>query len=107
MCRVERWSVRTLRHKIGHVLFERTAVSRKPDALIAEDIAALREEDGLTPDMVFRDPCFLDFRGRTGHHVEKDVEEAILRELEAIILELGTDFAFVARQTRITVDYER
>lgn len=106
MCRVERWNVRTLRHKIGHLLFERTAVSKKPDALIAEDIAALREEDELTPDMVFRDPYFLDFLGLTGHHVEKDVEDAILRELEAFILELGTDFAFVARQKRITVDNE-
>ena len=106
MCRVERWSVRTLRHKVGHLLFERTAIAKKPAALIAQDIAALRDEDRLTPDMVFRDPYFLDFLGLTGHHLEKDVEDAILRELEAFILELGTDFAFVARQKRITVDGE-
>ncbi len=106
MCRVERWSVRTLRYKIGHLLFERTAVAKKPDELIAVDIAALRDEDRLTPDMVFRDPYFLDFLGLSGFHLEKDVEEAILRELEAFILELGTDFAFVARQKRITVDNE-
>ena len=106
LCRAERWSVRTLRHKIGHLLYERTAVAKKPDAVIAQDIAALRDEDRLTPDMVFRDPYFLDFLGLTGHHVENDVEEAILRELEAFILELGTDFAFVARQKRITVDSE-
>lgn len=104
MCRVERWSVRTLRHKIGHLLFERTAVAKKPDELIADDIAALRDEDRLTPDMVFRDPYFLDFLGLRGFHSEKDVEAAILRELEAFILELGTDFAFVARQKRITID---
>ncbi len=106
LCRVERWSVRTLRHKIGHLLYERTAVSRKPDVLIAKDIAALRDDDRLTPDMVFRDPYFLDFLGLSGQHVEQDVEDAILRELEAFILELGTDFAFVARQKRITVDNE-
>ena len=106
MCRIERWSVRTLRHKIGHLLFERTAVAKKPDVLIKQDIAALRDEDRLTPDMVFRDPYFLNFLGLTGHHVEKDVEDAILRELEAFILELGTDFAFVARQKRISVDNE-
>lgn len=106
MCRVERWSVRTLRHKIGHLLFERTAVAKKPPELIADDIATLRDEDRLTPDMVFRDPYFLDFLGLSGFHSEKDVEEAILRELEAFILELGTDFAFVARQKRITVDNE-
>jgi predicted nuclease of restriction endonuclease-like (RecB) superfamily len=106
MCRIERWSVRTLRHKIDHLLFERTAVAQKPDELMADDIAALRDQNRLTPDMVFRDPYILDFLGLSGFHCEKDVEEAILRELEAFILELGTDFAFVARQKRITVDNE-
>ena len=106
LCRVERWSTRTLRHKIGHLLYERTAVSKKPDMLIAKDIAALRDEDRLTPDMVFRDPYFLDFLGLSGQHVEQDVEHAILGELEDFILEMGTDFAFVARQKRITVDNE-
>jgi predicted nuclease of restriction endonuclease-like (RecB) superfamily len=106
MCRIERWSVRTLRHKIGHLLYERTAVSKKPNVLIKQDLATLRDEDRLTPDMVFRDPYFLDFLGLTGHHAEKDVEDAILRELEAFILELGDGFTFVARQKRITVDNE-
>ncbi len=106
MCRIERWSVRTLRHKIDHLLYERTAVAKKPDLLIKQDIAALRDGDRLTPDMIFRDPYFLDFLGLTGHHVERDVEDAILRELEAFILELGTDFAFVARQKRISIDGE-
>ncbi|WP_165252067.1 PDDEXK nuclease domain-containing protein [Paludisphaera soli] len=106
MCRIERWSTRTLRHKIGHLLFERTALSKKPDELIAQDLAALRDEDRMTPDLVFRDPYFLDFLGLTQPYAEKDVEQAILRELEAFILELGTDFAFVARQKRISVDSE-
>lgn len=106
MCRVERSSVRTLRQKIGHLLFERTAVSKKPDKLIEQDIAALRDEDRLTPDLVFRDPYFLDFLGLSGGCVEKDIEDAILRELESFILELGTDFAFIARQKRMTVDDE-
>ena len=60
----------------------------------------------MTPDLVFRDPYFLDFLGLTGQYAEKDMEQAILRELEAFILELGSDFAFVARQKRITVDGE-
>ena len=106
MCRLERWSVRTLRQKIGHLLYERTAVSRKPEKLIAQDLAVLRDEDRLTPDLVFRDPYFLDFLGLSGGYSEKDVERAILRELESFILELGTDFAFVARQKRISVDDE-
>jgi predicted nuclease of restriction endonuclease-like (RecB) superfamily len=104
MCRIERWSVRTLRHKIDHLLFERTAVAKKPEKLIEQDLAALRDEDRLTPDLVFRDPYLLDFPGLTGSYSEKDVEQAVLRELEAFILELGTDFAFVARQKRMTVD---
>ena len=105
MCRVERWSVRTLRHKVAHLLYERTALSQKPDEVIARDIAALRDEDRITPDLVFRDPYFLDFLGLPARtYSEKDVEAAILRELEAFILELGTDFAFVARQKRISVD---
>jgi predicted nuclease of restriction endonuclease-like (RecB) superfamily len=106
ICSIERWSSRPLRHKIGHLLFERTAVSEKPDDLVAADIAALRDEDRRTPDLVFRDPYFLDFLGLTTAFLEKDVEQAILRELEVFILELGGDFAFVARQKRISVDHE-
>jgi predicted nuclease of restriction endonuclease-like (RecB) superfamily len=106
MCRIERWSVRTLRQKIDRFLFERTAVAKKPEELIRADLDALRDEDRLTPDLVFRDPYFLDFLGLTGSYSEKDVEQAILRELEAFILELGTDFAFIARQKRMTVDDE-
>lgn len=106
MCRLERWSVRTLRHKIGHLLFERTAIAKKPDESIEQDITTLRDEDRMTPDLVFRDPYFLDFLGLTEAHVEKDVEDAILRELEAFILELGDGFTFVARQKRIMIDSE-
>ena len=106
MCRIERWSVRTLRSKIGGMLFERTALSRKPDQLIRQELDALRDEDKLSPDLVFRDPYLLNFLGLKDTYAEKDVEAAILRELEAFILEIGTDFAFVARQKRITVDGE-
>lgn len=95
-----------MRYKIDHFLFERTAVAKKPDKLIEQDLAALRDEDRMTPDLVFRDPYFLDFLGLTGQYIEKDLEQAILRDLEAFILELGSDFAFVARQKRITVDAE-
>ena len=63
MCRIERWSVRTLRQKISGMLFERTALSKKPVELAKQDLIKLREEDKLTPDLVFRDPYFLDFLG--------------------------------------------
>ena len=61
----------------------------------------MREGDKLTPDMVFKDPYFLDFLGLKDTYTEKDVEAAILREMEAFILELGVGFAFVERQKRM------
>jgi predicted nuclease of restriction endonuclease-like (RecB) superfamily len=106
MCRIERWSVRTLRQKISGMLFERTALSKKPVELAKQELTKLREEDKLTPDLVFRDPYFLDFLGLKDTYSEKDLETAILRELEAFILELGAGFSFVARQKRITIDDE-
>ena len=104
MCRVERWSVSTLRKKIGGMLYERTALSRKPEKLAALELKQLREEDKLTPDLVFRDPYFLDFLGLKDRYLEKDIEDAIMREMENFILELGVGFTFVARQKRITLD---
>jgi len=106
MCRIERWSVRTLRKKIDGMLYERTAISKKPEKLAKKELAALREEDRLTPDLVFRDPYFLDFLGLKDTFSEKDLELSILREMESFILELGVGFSFVARQKRITVDNE-
>jgi predicted nuclease of restriction endonuclease-like (RecB) superfamily len=106
MCRLERWSVRTLQKKIGGMLFERTALSKKPEKLVEHELAALRDKDQLTPDLVFRDPYLLDFLGLNEAFSEKDMEAAILREMEQFLLELGSDFSFVARQKRITVDDE-
>jgi predicted nuclease of restriction endonuclease-like (RecB) superfamily len=104
MCRLERWSVRTLRSRIDSMLYERTAISKKPEKLIEQELKALREDDALTPDLVFRDPYFLDFLGLKDTYSEKDLEAAILREMESFLLELGSGFAFVARQKRITLD---
>jgi predicted nuclease of restriction endonuclease-like (RecB) superfamily len=106
MCRIERWSTRTLRAKIDGMLYERTAISKKPHEVVRQDIDALRKEDRLTPDLVFRDPYLLDFLGLAGRYDERDVEQAILRDLEDFLLEMGSDFAFVARQKRIPVDHE-
>ena len=71
ICRVERWSTRTLQSKIRGLLYERTAVSKKPDELIERNLAALRDEDRLTPNLVFRDPYFLDFLGLSGGRSEE------------------------------------
>ena len=103
MCRVERWSVRTLRQKIGGMLFERTALSKNSEELIRQELATLRDEGRMTPELVFRDPYLLDFLGLSGAYSEKDLESAILREMERFLLELGSGFSFVARQKRMSV----
>jgi predicted nuclease of restriction endonuclease-like (RecB) superfamily len=106
MCRIEKWSVRTLRQKFDGMLYERTAISKKPGQLIKQELKALREDDKLTPDLVFRDPYFLNFLGLKNTFSEKNLEDAILRELESFILELGQGFAFVERQKRMIIDGE-
>jgi predicted nuclease of restriction endonuclease-like (RecB) superfamily len=104
MCRIEKWNVRTLKAKIDSMLFERTALSKKPESLIDAEIALLRKEDQLSPDLVLRDPYLLDFLNLNDRYVEKDLEDAIMRELEQFLLEFGVGFTFVARQKRIIVD---
>lgn len=106
MCRLERWSVRALREKIDGMLYERTAISRKPEAVIRHELDTLRADDRMSPDLVFKDPYFLDFLGLKDRYIERDLEDAILREIESFILELGAGFAFLARQKRITVDHD-
>jgi len=106
MCKLEKWSVRTFRDRIDSMLFERTAISKKPEVTIENDLALLKNEQQLTPDLVFRDPYFLDFLGLNGSYSEKDLESAIVAELQHFITELGSDFAFLARQKRITIDKE-
>ena len=106
MCRVEGWNVKTLRKKIDSMLFERTAISKKPDELIKLELKALKDTDKLTPDLVFKDPYFLDFVGLKDTYSEKSLEDAILREIEQFILELGSGFTFVERQKRMIIDGE-
>jgi predicted nuclease of restriction endonuclease-like (RecB) superfamily len=104
MARAENWSVRMLNVKVDSMLFERTAISKKPEELIKHELKGLREENKLTPDLVFRDPYFLNFLGLEENFSEKSLEEAILRELEKFILELGQGFTFVERQKRMLID---
>ncbi|MDP2367214.1 PDDEXK nuclease domain-containing protein [Rhodoferax sp.] len=102
MCRIERWDVRTLRLKIGGMLFQRTALSKKPKSVISAEITKLRDGQ-MSTDTVFRDPYLLDLLGLTGAYSERDLESAILREIEGVLLELGSGFTFVARQKRMSV----
>ena len=104
MCRIECWSVRTLRERIDSMLFERTALSKKPDELIRLELDALHAQGDVTPPLLLKDPYVLDFLGLQDRYLEKDLEDAILRELEQFLLELGAGFSFVARQKRIQLD---
>ena len=104
MARIEGWSVRTLRERIDSMLYERTALSKQPDALIRQELALLRSKGDVTPALVLKDPYVLDFLGLADRFLERDFEDAILRELESFLLELGAGFSFVARQKRIQLD---
>lgn len=104
MCRMERWNVRTLQSKINSMLYERTALSKKPELVVEAELKALRQNDQLTPDLVFRDPYVLEFLNLNDRYMERDLEDAIMRELEQFLLELGVGFCFVSRQKRMVID---
>jgi len=104
MCRLEHWDTRTLNEKIDTQLYELTALSKKPEEVIKRELAKVKETNTLTPDIVFRSDYFLDTLGLTSVYSEKDLEDAILIQIQSFIKELGSDFAFLDRQKRITVD---
>ena len=104
MCRIEHWDTRTLSAKIDSQLFERTAISQKPEELIKQELKNLKEDNTLTPDLVFRSSYFLDMLGLPNVFTENDLESAIVSQMQQFICEMGTDFAFLSRQKRITVD---
>ena len=106
MCRIERWSTRTLQKKISGMLFERTALAKRPESVVRAELDTLRTSDRVTPDLVFKDPYLLDFLGLNDRYIERDIEDAILREMERFILELGVGFSFVARQKRLLLEDE-
>jgi predicted nuclease of restriction endonuclease-like (RecB) superfamily len=104
MAVTEKWSVRLLRERIDSMLFERTALSRKPEKLIKQELKKLSGSKIGTEELAFRDPYLLDFLGLKETYSEKDLEDAILAQLQQFIIELGSDFAFLARQKRIIID---
>ncbi len=104
MARLENWNTRTLNEKIDSMLFERTSISKQPQDVIREELKNLRDDNLLSPELVFRDPYFLGFLGLEDRYSEKTLEYAILREIEKFILELGQGFAFLERQKRMLID---
>ena len=106
MAASERWSKRTLRAKIDGMLFERTAISGKPDEFIKKELSTLRDDNVMSPDLVFKSPYFLEFTGLKGFYSEKSLEDCLVAHLEQFIIELGNGFSFVARQKRMIIDGE-
>lgn len=102
----ERWGRNRLRKEIDGMLYERTAISGKPEQLVKQELSELRDNDTLTPDLVFKSPYFLEFTGLKGMYSEKSLEDSLIAHLEQFILELGNGFSFVARQKRMIIDGE-
>lgn len=100
----EKWSTRTLDDRIGAVMFERTAIAKKPDDLIVSELSELRTRGQFNEELVLKDPYILDFLELNDRYLEKDLEDAILRDIEQFLLELGSGFSFIARQKRIQID---
>ena len=104
MAAIEGWSTRVLSERIDSMLFERSALSKKPEETIRLELQALAVKGDVTPALVLKDPYVLDFLELNDHYLEKDLEDAILRELEQFLLELGAGFTFIARQKRLQID---
>lgn len=104
MCGMEHWDTRTLDEKVDQQLYQRSAISRRPEEVIQKELETSKQTNQLLPDMVFRSSYFLDILGLPDIYTEKDLENAIITQMEGFISELGSDFSFVARQKRITVD---
>ena len=106
MAASEKWCKRTLQAKIDGMLFERTAISGKPDEFIKKELSTLRDDNVMSPDLVFKSPYFLEFTGLKGMYSEKSLEDSLVAHLEQFIVELGNGFSFVARQKRMIIDGE-
>ena len=100
----ERWGRDRLRKEIDGMLYERTAIATKPDELIKKELSTLRDDNVMSPDLVFKSPYFLEFTGLKGMYSEKSLEDCLVAHLEQFIIELGNGFSFVARQKRMIID---
>jgi predicted nuclease of restriction endonuclease-like (RecB) superfamily len=81
MCRVQRWSVRALQKQLNGMLYERTALSKKPEGVIKAQLNNLKNTDEVTPDFIFKEPYFLDFIGVHEYQSEEELESLILNKL--------------------------
>lgn len=103
LCAQSHWSVRALRERMDGMLFERTAIAKQPEQVIRQELAKLKTGAEASPALFLKDPYLLDFLDLKDGFSERSLESAILADLERVILELGSDFAFMGRQKRIQV----
>ena len=99
------WSVRQLDRQIATQFFERTQLSRNKAALLRRGQAP-DPADQVSPEQEIKDPFVLEFLGLKDEYSENALEEALIQRLEEFLLELGSDFAFIARQRRLRVGDE-
>ena len=74
--------------------------------MVKQELTELRDNNVLSPDLVFKSPYFLEFTGLKGMYSEKSLEDSLVAHLEQFILELGNGFTFVERQKRMIIDGE-
>jgi DUF1016 N-terminal domain len=86
LCRLEAWSTRTLQEKIAGMLYERTAIAKRPDAVVEQALATLSEEGRTTPDLVFRDPYVLDFLGLPADFSERAQRAVKEEQVEVVVV---------------------
>jgi predicted nuclease of restriction endonuclease-like (RecB) superfamily len=99
------WSVRQLNRQISSQFYERTALSRNKVSMLRK-ASKIEPGDLVTPEEEIKDPFVLEFLGLKDEYSESELEEALILHLESFLLELGGDFAFVARQRRLRVGDE-
>ena len=99
----EHWSVRQLRDKQDEMAYERSLIAVKPGEEIVKTLEKVTPTH-MEPDVVLRNSYILDFLGLNSYYSEEELEDAIAKQLEAFILELGQGFAFLERQKRFTID---
>jgi len=104
-CIKDKWSVRVLKRQINSGLYERVLLSKNKQKLISDSQEESQSKQELEPQDIIKDPYVLEFLGLSPNEgfSEKDLEQRIVDNLQAFLLELGSGFTFVQRQFRISL----
>ena len=100
----QNWGIRKLRDEIDKMAFERSPIANKDESEIKTILQKAIIKKAVNPDLVFKNSYILNFLGLANLHTEKELENAIISQLEEFIMELGSNFAFLERQKRISID---